>query len=199
MTVHWNRVVKTVLRFAGLGLLIFAVLFAVSLWYSTAHGYTTWWFSSSSQVAIDGVRSGFLHVNTGHSAVIITRTDLRPSQSYLVGLSGRKFLIHCGDWQAPRLPAFPIGDVNPPCSFFSNGSDLPVADNAVFSTLTARPGFVEFQTARGKKVIRCCIVTSWNLCFKSKPHELYPLVNILPLPHLVEERSDSEPILTSGA
>jgi hypothetical protein len=152
MTVHWNRAVKIVLRFAGLGLLIFAVLFAVSLWYSTAHGYTTWWFSSSSQVAIDGVRSGFLHVNTEHSAVIITRTDLRPSQSYLVGLSGRKFLIHCGDWQAPRLPAFPIGDVNPPCSFFSNGADLPVADNAVFSTLTARPGFVEFQTGRGKKV-----------------------------------------------
>jgi len=152
MTVHWNRVVKVVLRLAGLGLFTFAMLFTLGLWYSTAHGYMTWWFSSSSKVAVDGVRNGFLHVNREHSAVIITRTDLHPSQSYLVGLSGRKTLIHCGDWQAPRLPAFPIGDVNPPCSFFSNGSDLPVADKAVFSTLTARPGFVEFQTARGKKV-----------------------------------------------
>jgi hypothetical protein len=152
MTVHWNRVVKMVLRLAGLGLFTFALLFAVGLWYSTAHGYMTWWFSSSSQVAVDSVRSGFLHVNREHSAVIITRTDLRPSQSYLVGLSGKKSLTHCGDWQAPRLPAFSIGDVNPPCSFFSNGSDLPVADNAVLSTLTARPGFVEFQTERGKKV-----------------------------------------------
>jgi hypothetical protein len=35
---------------------------------------------------------------------------------------------------APRLPAFSIGDVNPPYWFFSNGSDLAVADNAVLST-----------------------------------------------------------------
>src|SRR5260370_31500327 len=32
MTVHWNRVVKVVLRLAGLGLFIFALLFAVGLW-----------------------------------------------------------------------------------------------------------------------------------------------------------------------
>jgi hypothetical protein len=152
MTIRWNRVVKMMLRLVGLALFALALLFALGLWYSTAHGYLTWWFSSSSKVAVDGVRSGFLHVNRERSAVIITRTDLRPSQSYLVGLSGRKSLIHCGDWQAPRLPAFPIGDVNPPCSFFSNGLDVPVADNAVLSTLTARPGYVEFQTEHGKKV-----------------------------------------------
>jgi len=152
MTVQWNRVVKTALRLAGVGILIFALLLAVGLGYSTAHGYMTWWFTSSGQVTVDGAPSGFLHANWQHSAVIVTRTDLRPSQSYLVGLSGRKSLIHCGDWRAPRLPAFPIGDVNPPCSFFSNGSELPVADNAVLSTLTARRGFVEFQTEHGKKV-----------------------------------------------
>src|SRR5216684_2526025 len=152
MAATWKRVVKIVLRLAGVGLLLFALLFAVSLWYSTAHGYMTWWFSSRSQVAVDGVRSGFLHVNWEHSAVIITRIDLRPSQSYLVGLLGKKSLTHCGDWEAPRLPAFSMGDVNPPCSFFTNGSDLPVADNAVLSTLTARPGFVEFQTEHGKRV-----------------------------------------------
>jgi hypothetical protein len=152
MTVHWNRVVNVLLRLAGSGLFTFALLFAVGLWYSTSHGYIAWWFSSSSQVAVDGVRSGFLHVNRDHSVVIITRTDLRPSQSYLVGLSGKNSLTHCGDWQAPRLPAFPIGDVNPPCSFFSNDSDLPVAEKAVLSTLTARPGFVEFQTEHGKRV-----------------------------------------------
>jgi hypothetical protein len=152
MTVHWNRVVKMLLRLAGLGLLTFALLVAVGLWYSTAHGYMTWWFSSRGSVAVDGVRSGYLHSNWQHSAVIVTRTDLHPSQSYLLGLSGEKFLIHCGDWQAPRFPAFSIGDVNPPCSFFSNGSDKPTADNAVFSTLTARPGFVQFQTVQGKKV-----------------------------------------------
>ena len=152
MAVPWKRIVKMALRLAGVGLFLFALLCAMSLWYSTAHGYMTWWFSSSSQLAVDGVRSGFLHVNSEHSAVIVTRTDLRPSQSYLVGLLGEKSVTHCGDWEAPRLLAFPIGDVNPPCSFFSNGSDLPVADNAVLSTLTARPGFVEFKTEHGKKV-----------------------------------------------
>jgi hypothetical protein len=148
MRVHWNRLVKGLLRRAGLGLFTFALLCAGGLWYSTSHGYMTWWFTSSSQVAVDGVRSGFLHVNWGRSAVIITRTDLRPSESYLVGLSGKKFVTHCGDWQAPRLPAFPIGDTNPPCLFV----DLPAADNAVSSTLTARQGFVEFQTEHGKRV-----------------------------------------------
>jgi hypothetical protein len=152
MTVRWNGGVRIVLRLAGLGLLTFALPVAAGLWYSTAHSYMTWWFSSSSQVAVDGVRSGFLHINSEHSAVIITRTDLRPNQSYLVALSGKKSLTHCGDWQASRLPAFSIGDVNPPCSFFSNGSDSPTADHAVLSTLTARPGFVEFKTEHGKKV-----------------------------------------------
>jgi hypothetical protein len=152
MVVSWKRVVRMVLRLAGAGLLFFAVLFAVGLWYSTVHGYMTWWFSSSSQVAIDGVRSGFLHVNREHSAVIITRTDLRPSQCYLVRLSGRTSLTHCGDWEAPRLPAFPIGDLTPPCLVLSNGSDLLIPDYAVFSTLTARPGFVEFRTERGRKI-----------------------------------------------
>lgn len=152
MTVHWIRAVKITLRFIGLALFTFALLFAAGLWYSTAHGYMTWWFSSGGKVAVDGARSGFLHVNRAHSAAIVTRTDLRPTQSYLVSLSGKKFVIHCGDWQAPRYPAFFIGDVNPPCSVFTNGSDRSTADNAVLSTLRACPGLVEFQTERGKKV-----------------------------------------------
>jgi len=152
MSARWNRVAKLALKVGGRLLFAFAVLIAAGLTYSTVNGYMGWWFWSSGSVAVDGTRHGYIHINRQHSAVIITRTDLRPSQSYLVGLSGRKYLIHCGDWQAPRFPAFPIGDVNAPCSIFSNGSDLPVADNAVFSTLTARPGFVEFHTARGKRV-----------------------------------------------
>jgi hypothetical protein len=152
MAFNWNRVGRIGLRLALRGLIASALLLAVGLWYSTAHGYMTWYLRSRSHVVVNGIRSGFVHVNWEHSAVIITRTDLHPSQSYLVGLTGPKSLTHCGDWQAPRLPAFPIGDVNPPCSFFNKGTDSPIADDAVLSTLTARPGFVEFQTAHGKKV-----------------------------------------------
>jgi hypothetical protein len=80
------------------------------------------------------------------------RTDSNPRQSYLVALSGRKWLIHCGEWHAPRLPAFPIGDVNPPCSIFNNGAELPTADNPIVGTLKAGPHSVEFQRLQGRKV-----------------------------------------------
>ncbi|MCU1269719.1 MAG: hypothetical protein JWN74_1013 [Acidobacteriaceae bacterium] len=147
-----KRLVKTLLTVICFGLSVLALVVVISLIYSTAHGYMTWWFRSGGYVAVDGLRSGYLDRNWGNSAVIITRADLRPPQSYLVWLYGKKSLTHCGEWHAPRIPAFSIGDVNPPCSFFSNGSDMPTADNAVFSTLTARPGFVEFHTAHGKKI-----------------------------------------------
>jgi hypothetical protein len=83
---------------------------------------------------------------------MVTRTDLSPSQSYLVGLSERPELIHCGRWHAPRFFAFPVGDVNPPCSIFSNGRDLPEADNPKSSTLMVGPQSVEFYTTQGKKI-----------------------------------------------
>ena len=142
---------KILLRLVGSLLIVSAMLLAAAFTYSTAHGYVTWWFSSSAAVALDGVRSGYLHRNWKQSAVIITRLDSRPRQSYLVGLSG-KHVIHCGDWHAPRFPVFSIGDLDPPCSFFSNGPDIPIADDAVSSTLTARPGFVKFYTVKGRKV-----------------------------------------------
>jgi hypothetical protein len=135
------------------GVLVFLViLITFALAYSTKNGFTTWWFWSGGSVTVDGVRSGYLHRSWDRAAVIITRTDSKPSQSYLVWVPGKKFLIHCGEWHAPRLPAFPIGDVNPPCSVLSNGSNMPTADNPVDSTLIGRPGSVEFYTVQGKKV-----------------------------------------------
>jgi hypothetical protein len=86
---------------------------------------------------------------------MITRTDSKREQSYLVRIAGEGFsqsMIYCGDWHAPRLLAFPIGDVNPPCMGFNDDPDPPDTDRPVSSTLTARPGFVEFTTAQGKKV-----------------------------------------------
>jgi hypothetical protein len=134
-------------------LFAFALLIGAGLSYSTTHGYMSWWFwSSRGSVAVDGTRHGYIHINKQHSAVIITRTDSGPNQSYLVELSPRKWVIHCGEWHAPRFPAFPIGDVNPPCSFFTNGADLPTADNPVEGTLNAGPRSVEFQTMQGRKV-----------------------------------------------
>lgn len=147
-----QRLVKILLKIIGFGLFIFVLIVVAGLIYSTSHGYMTWWFKSSGQVTVNGVQSGYMHRNRENSALIITRVDLRPSQSYLVWIRGKKDVTHCGEWHATRFPAFSIGDVNPPCSFFTKSSDTANADEAVSSTLTVRPGFVEFQTVQGKKV-----------------------------------------------
>jgi len=130
-----------------------ALLLGIGLVYSTTHGYMTWWVWSRGSVTVGGVSNGFLGLNRKNSMALITRTDLHPNQSYLVWIGEKNSLIHCGEWHAPRLPAFPIGDANPPCSIFSNGSNMASADNPVASTLTARPGSIEFQTMQGKKVV----------------------------------------------
>jgi hypothetical protein len=133
-------------------LLVLALLITVPITYSTAHGYTNWWFRYGGNVAVDGDRNGYLHTNSSRTAVIVTRTDSKMRQSYLVQVSGSKSLIYCGDWQAPQFPIFPIGDVNPPCLGFLNDPVSPEADRPLNSTLRAGPGFVEFFTKRGKKV-----------------------------------------------
>jgi hypothetical protein len=133
-------------------LFVLAFLAAVPLTYSTVRGYTHWWLISGGHVAVDGVPSGYLHTNWSHSAVMITRTDSKRRQSYQIWLSGSKFMIYCGDWHAPRVPAFPIGDVNPPCMGILDEPDPPDADRPLGPTLTARPGLVEFSTVQGKKV-----------------------------------------------
>jgi hypothetical protein len=152
MSAAWNRRAKLVLKVVSLLLFAFALLIGAGLTYSTVHGYMSWWLWSNGSVAVDGSRHGYLHINKRNSAVIITRTDSNPHQSYLVAVSGRKWMIHCGEWYAPRLPAFPIGDVNPPCSTFSNGAELSTADNPIFSTLKTGPHSVEFQTAQGRRI-----------------------------------------------
>jgi hypothetical protein len=153
MTPSYNRLVRRLLKFVGAVAFAFLLLILFAFTYSTAHGYTTWWLRiPGGNVTVNGLRSGYLHRNWAYSAVIITRTDLSPAQSYLVGLSGSHSLIHCGEWHATRFAAFPIGDVNPPCSYFGNGLDMPTADNPESSTLTARPGFVEFYTVQGKRI-----------------------------------------------
>ena len=132
-----RTVLNVVVRLLVVIVFSLALLFAIGLVHSTTHGYLTWWVWSRGSVTVGGVGNGYLHLNWKNSGVIITRTDLRPRQSYLIWMGEKNSLINCGEWHAPHVPAFPIVDVNPPCSIFSNGSDIPSADNPVPSTLTA--------------------------------------------------------------
>jgi len=120
--------------------------------YSTGRRYNTWWFRRMSTVRVNGIENGFMHRRWNNDVVIITRTDTAPHQSYLVVLSGDRFLIHCGDWSAPSFPIFPINHVNAPCSFFRNGANDPKADNGIVKTLIIQPQSVEFTTVSGKRI-----------------------------------------------
>ncbi len=131
------------------------ILFVAGLvTYSTARGYTDWWLTANGHVEVDGVSSGYLHEDWSHSSVLITRTDLKPHQSYLVHLSTTKSLAYCGDWHAPRMPLFPIGDLNPPCLGFDRDDDAKTqrGDFPISSTLLVKDRLVEFSTMQGRKV-----------------------------------------------
>ena len=139
----------------GISVLVLAIVLAIPLAYSTARGYTQWWLMSGGHITVNGIESGYLHHNWSHSAVIITRTDSKRSQSYLVRISDEEFagaMVYCADWHAPRFPAFPIGDVNPPCMGILDDPDPKDADRPLLSTLANRSGFVEFSTVQGKRV-----------------------------------------------
>ena len=131
---------------AGLMLIVFA------FGYSTTKGYTTWWFTvPRASVTVDGVPAGYLHRNSRHLGVMITRTDSSPPQSYLVGMSNH-LVQPCGNWHAPYFVAFPIGDVSPPCWFLTE-EERATSDDANPSTVVVTSQRMEFYTIRGKKII----------------------------------------------
>jgi hypothetical protein len=150
MPTGWNR--TKLVKVGGLLLFAWVLFFAAGLTYSTTHGYMSWWFLASGPVIVDGSRHGYIHLNKRHSAVIITRTDSKPRHSYMAALSEQKWIVLCGEWHAPQVPAFPIGDVNPPCSIFDNSADLPTADIPIIATLKAGPRSVQFQTIQGHTI-----------------------------------------------
>lgn len=142
---------KKLLR--ALGTIAFLVLLfsAGSLAYSTWRGHTQWYFRVNGQVAVNGHRtSGYLHANIDKTFLILTRTDdLRP-ESYLISLGSTKTVFDCGEWHPIRLLPFPVGDVNPPCSFFTDPAKIH--DPVIAATLQRSPHFIELSTASGKKV-----------------------------------------------
>jgi len=144
--------VRSATKVACVALAVLALLVALPLAYSTAHGYMIWWIRSSGSVRIDGVSNGYLHKDWSGKAWIVTRTDSRPRQSYLVSLYGSKHVAYCGDWHAPRFPVFPFGDVNQPCLGLFTGSEIRKTDLPNSSTLSIGSSIIEFYTMGGKRV-----------------------------------------------
>jgi hypothetical protein len=142
---------KRLLRILGSLVLVGILLLASAMLYSTLKGYMTWYFRVNGRVTVDGHdTTGYLHANTQRTILLVTRTDGGRPETYLVPLSYGNEVIDCGKWHPMRfLPAI-IGDVNPPCFFFTDPSE--VADAPDDSTLVRGRRSVEFSTASGRKV-----------------------------------------------
>jgi len=145
-------VMKRVVGIVGRVILLTGIFFAVAMVYSTAKGYTIWYFRVSGSVTVDGREtSGYMHANAQRNILLITRTDGSRPETYLVSAKNGAPVLDCGDWHPIRLLPVPIGDVNPPCSVL-NQKPESVIDPPVDSTQVRRRRSVEFSTASGKRV-----------------------------------------------
>ena len=145
-------VMKRLLRIFGW--LVFAAMALVlsALLYSTMKGQTTWYLRVNGAVTVDGQKTtGYLHANTSRTFLLITRTDLDRPETYRVPVRDNEMIIDCGNWHPIRFFPTPIGDVNPPCSFFFT-DPTEARDAPIQSTLIRRRNSVEFSTASGKKI-----------------------------------------------
>lgn len=143
---------KRLLGIVGLLFFAVAVLSVILLAYSTAKGYTRWYFRVDGLVTIDGRQSsGYLHANTQKTILLLTRTDEKRPETYLIPLGEEKTVLDCGDWHPVRLLPFPVGHFNPPCSVLSV-SPADILDGPVSATLVRAGRSIQFTTASGRKV-----------------------------------------------
>jgi hypothetical protein len=143
---------RNFLRALGAFVFLALLLLAGSLWYSTARGYTRWYFRVNGQVVVNGEKTtGYMHVNTDRTLLMLTRTDALYPETYLVSLGPEKMVLDCGEWHPLRFLPFPVGHVNPPCSVFTVDPEK-LHDPPITATLARGPHLVEFSTVSGKKV-----------------------------------------------
>lgn len=140
-----NRVkalVKT-MTFIVISLLAFAVL---ALTYSTSKGYTQWFFRvRHAAVMVNGMPSGgWLHRTHDGNGMFFTehRSDRSVTYDLVFTDSGNSYVFSCGTWVAPRWPAIPVGDVNPPCFLMGSAGQK----------LIRGINFVSFTTLDGRKL-----------------------------------------------
>jgi hypothetical protein len=79
--------------------------------------------------------------------LFLTRRDKSKADSYMISIpQGRQgFVSNCNDWTAPKLPVFPIGDVNPPCWTFNNGETSTLANRNLRDNTVRRANSVTFS------------------------------------------------------
>jgi hypothetical protein len=145
--------VKSGLKIAAISAL---VLLGVVITRETFSPYTAWYFIvPKARLTVDGRRQpGWLHRGNHRETLFLTRRDEGRAESYLIWVPhDRQGIVwSCGNWTAPRFPAFRIGDVNPPCWTFS-ASEAPSQKLTLpVRNLVAEPGSVEFIADDGSRL-----------------------------------------------
>lgn len=142
---------KTAVKFALTLLLILMTLVAVHGAFSP---YAAWYFRvSDARLTVDGKEvRGSVHRSNRGQTLFLTRRDKPKAESYMITIPlGRQaFVSNCGSWTAPRLIAFPIGDVNPPCWVFSDGETSTLAGPNRNPVLGVRS--IEFTADDGSRI-----------------------------------------------
>ena len=145
--------VRRVLKIAAISILVLlGVLVSREVFFS----YTVWYFVvPSARITVDGrLEQGWLHRGNHGKNLFLTRRKMGNVESYLILLpdNGQGNVSSCGNWTAPRFPAFPIGDVNPPCWTFHAADDPTPRVNLPARKLASGERFVEFTADDGNRI-----------------------------------------------
>jgi hypothetical protein len=102
-------------------------LLGLPMIYSTAKGYTTWfWRNYHAQIFVDGKPvSGYVHQS--NQVLIVTWGDLAERRSYWITLTDPATARLCASWSAPSVVIFAVGDVTDPCLINRVTSETPDA------------------------------------------------------------------------
>lgn len=118
--------------------------------------YTAWYFVvPSARLTVDGrPEQVWLHRGNHRESLVLTRRDRGKAESYMIWIPHDRqgSVLSCGHWTAPRLPAFPIGDVSPPCwTIVASESPTP-KPSLPTRNLAAGTNFVEFTADDGSRL-----------------------------------------------
>jgi hypothetical protein len=145
--------VRRRLKFAAISIV---VLFVILVAREIFSGYTVWYFIvPSAQVMVDGrLERGWLHRGNHGENLFLSRSKGKNVESYLIMLPrDRKGSVSsCGNWTAPKFPAFPVGDLNPPCWTFYAAEDPTPRVNLPARELVSGEHFVEFTADDGSRI-----------------------------------------------
>jgi hypothetical protein len=145
--------VRRGLKIAAISIL---VLFGILITVEIFSPYAVWYFVvPSARLTVDGrPAQGWLHRSSHRGTLFLTRRDRRKAESYMIWIPHDRqgSVVSCGHWTAPRLPAFPIGDVNPPCWTIVASEDPSPKPSLAARNLAAGINFVEFTADDGSRL-----------------------------------------------